>query len=72
MRLNEYLKENQIGVQDFLKILKSKPEPMTVSAVALYKWLRGYSIPTGKHLATIQRKTENKVQAIDFWNGQDK
>ena len=67
MKLSEYLDEAEISTNKFREILAD--ENINISHVGVWKWLRGLSVPKGRHMAVIQKLTKDKVQAVDWLDG---
>tara|TARA_B100000287_G_scaffold413576_1_gene445251 strand:- start:1317 stop:1526 length:210 start_codon:yes stop_codon:yes gene_type:complete len=68
MKLRDYLKEEDVTQSFFIELLEA--EGIKISKVAFWKWLTGETFPTGDKMAIIQKLTDNKVQAIDWGDGQ--
>tara|TARA_B100001094_G_scaffold3403_1_gene3054 strand:+ start:4876 stop:5088 length:213 start_codon:yes stop_codon:yes gene_type:complete len=67
MKLKEYLEEEQITKDFFKEMLAEKG--IVVSDVAFWKWYSGLGYPRGDKIAIIQRLTNHKVQAVDWYDG---
>jgi len=59
MRLNQYLVQNQMTAAAFAR-------QVGVSNVAVWKWLNGKCMPTGKHMVEIDQLTDGQVTSTDW------
>ncbi len=62
MKLTQYLVQNEISQKKLAELLQ-------VSQPTVHKWLNDKAIPSGKKLVQIERLTDGKVGARDFFNG---
>ena len=62
MKLIQYLVQNEISQKKLAELLQ-------VSQPTIHKWLNDKAIPSGRRIVEIERLTDGKVRAKDFFNG---
>tara|TARA_A100001037_G_C15044609_1_gene587147 strand:+ start:50 stop:244 length:195 start_codon:yes stop_codon:yes gene_type:complete len=62
MKLIQYLVQNEISQKKLAELLQ-------VSQPTIHKWLNDKAIPSGRRIVEIERLTDGKVSAKDFFNG---
>ena len=62
MKLTQYLVQNEISQKKLAELLQ-------VSQPTVHKWLNDKAIPSGRRIVEIERLTDGKVSAKDFFNG---
>ncbi len=66
MKINEWLKKEQLTHAEFLNICNK--QGMVISHSALAKWCRGHRIPRLQEMNVIYKSTNGEVTANDFYN----
>jgi|5B_taG_2_1085324.scaffolds.fasta_scaffold01188_16 DNA-binding transcriptional regulator YiaG len=66
MKINEWLKKEQLTHSEFLEICSENG--MNISHSALAKWCRGHRIPREQEMKTLYISTNGEVTANDFYN----
>jgi len=66
MKINEWLKKEQLTHSEFLQVCNQNG--MQISPSALAKWCRGHRIPRLQEMYIIFKSTNGEVTANDFYN----